>query len=171
MRPRPLAVKGNFLALTISSKCTILSTASHFPESSQASPALWSHFSTPTKSAIRWQRTGRNPGQRAKCFSSRRYPRNPRQWSTLRHWKFSRPSTATRWQTLQKYFCVWFQVYLLEINNHFYALSAVGASEEVVGIEGTRHGGQIIGLLRYTRFVVVAPNHQSGGAALLAIQN
>jgi hypothetical protein len=26
-------------------------------------------------------------------------------------------------------------------------------------------------LLRYTRFVVVAPNHQSGGAALLAIQN
>jgi len=146
MRRRLSAVKGNFLAQTISSRCTFLSTASHFPESPQASPALRNHFSTPTKSAIRWQRAGRNPGQSAKSLSSRRCPRSPRHRGTLRHRKFSRPSTASRRQTLQKYFCVWFLVHLLEIDNHLYALSAVGAYEEVVGIEDPRHGGQIIGL-------------------------
>jgi hypothetical protein len=64
------------------------------------------------------------------------------------------------WQAIQKYFCVWFPVHLFEINNRLYALSAVGASEEVVRMESNRHGGmkrnrhsgQIIGLLRYTRF-------------------
>ena len=154
MRPRQSAVKGNSLALTISSRCTILSTASHFSESPQASPALWNHFSTSTKSAIRWQRAGRNPGQSAKSLSSRRCPRSPRHWGTFGHRKFSRPSTASRRQTLQKYFCVWFLFHLLEIDNHLYALSAVGAYEEVVeiedprhgGMEGSRHGGQIIGL-------------------------
>jgi hypothetical protein len=63
------------------------------------------------------------------------------------------------WQATQKYFCVWFPVHFLEINNHFYKLSAVGANEEVVrmesnrhgGMERNRHGGQIMGLLRFTR--------------------
>ncbi len=81
-------------------------------------------------------------------------PRNPRHWHTLGHRKFAAPSTATRWQAVQKYFCVWFPVHLLEINNHLYALSAVGASEEVVGmernVESNRHGGQIIDPPRYS---------------------
>ncbi len=50
MRPHLSVVKGNSLALTISSACTILSTASHFPKFSQASPALSNHFNTLTKS-------------------------------------------------------------------------------------------------------------------------
>ena len=58
-----------------------------------------------------------------------------RHWGTLRYEKFSRPSTATGRQTLQKYFCVRFLVRLLEINDHLYALSAVGADEELVGSE------------------------------------
>jgi hypothetical protein len=45
------------------------------------------------------------------------------------------------WQAIQKYFCVRFLPHLFKINNHLYAFSAVGAYEEVVGIEGTRHGG------------------------------
>jgi hypothetical protein len=45
------------------------------------------------------------------------------------------------WQAIQKYSCVSFPVHLLEINNRLYALSAVGASEEVVRMESNRHGG------------------------------
>jgi hypothetical protein len=78
---------------------------------------------------------------RARSFLSRSRPRNPRYWRTLKHRKFAGPSTATRWQAIQEYFCVRFLPHLFKINNHLYALSAVGAYEEVVGIEDTRHGG------------------------------
>jgi len=47
------------------------------------------------------------------------------------------------WQALQKYFRVWFPVHFLEINNRLYALSAVGANEEVVRMESNRHGGMV----------------------------
>ena len=134
-------VKGNSLALTTGSRGTIPSTVSYSLESSQVSLALWHHFSTSTKSPIRWQRAGRNPGARAKSFSLRRRLRNPRHWRTLGYRKFSRPFTATRWQAIQKYFYVRFVPHLFKINNDLYALSAVGTYEEVVGIEDPRHGG------------------------------
>ena len=73
----------------------------------------------------------------------RKFPRNPRHWSTLRHRKFSRPITASRWQTFQKYFCVGSLVQFLEMNNHLYRLSAVGANEEIVRMESNRHGGMV----------------------------
>ena len=82
-----------------------------------------------------------------------RHPLNSRHLRTRGHRKFSRPSAATRRQTLQKYFRVWFLPHLFKINNDLYALSAIRAYEEVVGMKSNRrswmvrnrHGGQILG--------------------------